>query len=213
MSPIRYTLVTDGPGDRCLHRIINWVLERIPDVAAVGFVDQYADVREFEERHHGLREKVELASKLFPCDVLFVHRDAETASRETRVDEITQAVAELAELTHVPVVPVRMTEAWLLIDERAIRQAAGNPNGHVDLKMPPLDRLESLPDPKKELRQRLLEASELGGRRRERLKRDLPGRVQRVADLMTDFGPLHGLSAFRAFESDTKRAVAEITRS
>jgi len=211
MSPVRYTLITDGPSDRCLRRIINWVLEAIPGVASVGFVDQFADVRELSERPHGRGQKAKLAVKLFPCDVLFVHRDAERASRATRVDEIIQAVQGIALLRYVPVVPVRMTEAWLLIDERAIRVAAGNPNGHVALDIPPVGRLESLPDPKETLRRLLLTASELSGRRREKLKRDLPSRVQRVADLIADFDLLRHLSAFSAFESDTARVLTEIT--
>jgi len=210
MSPMRYTLVADGSSDRCLRRIINWILEAIPRVSAVGFVEQFADVREFSERPHTLDEKVRRASELFPCEILFVHRDAESEPRSKRVDEIASAVASLAGLRHVPVVPVRMTEAWLLIDEHAIRQAAGNPNGIVDLEMPAISRLESLPNPKHELRQRLLKASELSGRRREKLKRDLPRRVQRVADLIADFDSLRALPAFSAFESDTESAVSQI---
>jgi hypothetical protein len=39
---------------------------------------------------------------------------------------------------HIPVVPVRMTEAWLLADEFAIRSAPGNPNGTQSLDLPDL---------------------------------------------------------------------------
>ncbi len=30
MNPITYTLLGDGPSDRCLTRIINWVLTGMP---------------------------------------------------------------------------------------------------------------------------------------------------------------------------------------
>ena len=48
---------------------------------------------------------------------------------------------------HVLVIPVRMTEAWLLIDELALRRAAGNPNGRNPLDLPALKDLEALPEP------------------------------------------------------------------
>lgn len=210
MNPVRYTLVTDGSSDRCLQRIINWILEKIPEVASRGFVDQFADLRILAEPPRGLKERLISACKLFPCDVLFVHRDAETETRDTRVDEITVASGVLPELWYIPIIPVRMTEAWLLIDERAIRQAAGNPNGDVDLEMPTRGRLEKLPDPKSILRELLLTASESHGRRRDKFKHELAWRIHRVADLIDDFSSLRKLPAFRAFEADTKDTMQKV---
>jgi hypothetical protein len=42
-----------------------------------------------------------------------------------------------------------MTEAWLLADESAIRCAAGNPNGRVNLNLPDLQAIEDLPTPRR----------------------------------------------------------------
>ena len=108
---------------------------------------------------------------------------------------------------HVPVVPVRMTEAWLLIEEGAIRKAAGNPNGAVALDLPPLARVEGLPDPKRQLKGFLVAASEKTGRRLDQFRRDLNLRIQRVADFIDDFSPLQQLSAFQAFEQDTRSTL------
>jgi hypothetical protein len=78
----------------------------------------------------GLAERISRALALFPADLLFVHRDADRGPTATRREEIRRAVAAtMANQMTVPVVPVRMTEAWLLIDEAAIRSAAGNPRG------------------------------------------------------------------------------------
>jgi hypothetical protein len=41
-----------------------------------------------------------------------------------------------------------MTEAWLLIDETALRTAAGAPGGRQIVNLPPSRELESLADPK-----------------------------------------------------------------
>jgi len=86
-----------------------------------------------------------------------------------------------------------MTEAWLLIDEPAIRRAADDPNGTTRLDFPPLRKLESTPDPKTVLKGCLLDASELRGRRRDQLERGLSRRVQRLAALIPDFSPLRRL--------------------
>lgn len=114
--------------------------------------------------------------------------DAERESRAVRQGEIETAVsASLNTVSYwIPVIPVRMTEAWLLIDERAIRQAADNPNGSVPLNLPSVSRLERFPDPKALLNELLIEASEKTGRRRAKFRRisELAWRRGRVADLI-----------------------------
>lgn len=108
----------------------------------------------------------------------------------------------------VRVVPVRMTEAWLLIDEKAIRKAAGNPNGHIHLDIPKLSRLENLPNPKETLRDLLLEASEHESpRRRQRFQRDIGHCVRLVADYTEDFSSLRQLAAYRVFENELRQAL------
>lgn len=66
----------------------------------------------------------------------------------------------------MPVVPVRMTEAWLLFDQLSIRAAAGNPRGVEELNLPKLDTIENIPDPKATLYKALTLASGLSTRRR-----------------------------------------------
>ena len=135
-------------------------------------------------------------------NLLFVHRDAERVDREVRRREIPWNDRVVA------VIPVRMTEAWLLVDETALRKAAGNPSGRVSLALPPPGRLESLPDPKTLLRELLAEASEATGRRRRRF--DQAAARQRLADLIEDFSPLRDSPAFGAFEAELERALIRI---
>ncbi|HLK61600.1 MAG TPA: hypothetical protein VKU00_33945 [Chthonomonadaceae bacterium] len=139
----------------------------------------------------------------FPCELMFVHRDAEREPREIRIAEIHRARAEVRELENFPVicvVPVRMQEAWLLFDEVAIRQAAGNPNGRMTLQLPRLRTVESLPDPKENLYALLREAKSLNRRRQrgEHISHD----AQRVAEFIEDFSPLRVLPAFQALETE-----------
>ena len=138
-----------------------------------------------------------------------VHRDAEKVDPDHRIREIlTAAEAVVASPEPVPVVPVRMTEAWLLYDERAIRKAAGNPHGTVPLPLPP--HPEKLPDPKHTLRELLTVASERQGRRRKEFRGTLPERIHRVADNLPGIEPLRGLAAFRRFEADLGAAVVGV---
>lgn len=152
-----------------------------------------------------LSQRIERSLELYPCDVLFVHRDAERASVATRVREVDDALRRSSNpetLPVVTVVPVRMTEAWLLIDEGALRVAAGNPRGRQPLRVPAVRELEGLANPKRVLHDLLREASGLRDRRRrlEHFNRDLGRCVHRVAEQIENFSPLRQLGAFQALE-------------
>ncbi len=211
MKWFRFTLTSDGPSDRSLMPIINWTLEQNTHLRDFTIVPQFYDPRGSVTPGRKLEDRLRSAIEHFPCDVLFVHRDAERESPEKRRQEIETAVVALANsISHwVSVIPVRMTEAWLLIDERAIRQSADNPNGIVSLELPRLSRLEHLPDPKEMLNQQIVIASEKSGRRLERLKRpaELAWRRGRVAELIENYSPLRSLDAFQAFEEHCHVAI------
>lgn len=98
----------------------------------------------------------------------------------------------------VPVIPVKMTEAWLLIDAQAIARAAGRPSAQVQL--PPVSRLEQLPDPKSLLEDLLFEAAgrPTGRRRMQFMSRVTSHRVN-VAGYVEDFSRLDDLAAYQEF--------------
>jgi hypothetical protein len=197
MTELRYTLLADGSSDDALLPILSWLLIR--QMAETAIQAQWADLRKLRGRPSGLSGRIRTSVELFPCDLLFVHRDAEREPPEHRISEIRMAV-EGADLPvpHLCVIPVRMMEAWLLFEISAIRRAAGNPNGDMPLELPALSRVEDLPDPKEVLRSLLREASGLTGRR----LKDFHVPVRRVAGLIDDFSPLRQLSAFQRLEED-----------
>lgn len=205
MSAIRYTLVANGGSDRALLWLIDWLLhEHLPQSAVRS---QWADLARLTSPPESLAERIERAVDLYPCDMVFVHRDAERVPRDERVHQIRQAVPDSGIGTSaVTIVPVRMTEAWLLFDEQAIRGAADNPNGSVPLPLPP--NPEAATDPKATLHALLKTASELSGRRLKRFR--VGRRVHRVAQLIQDFSPLRGLPAFQAFEDERQRALRSL---
>jgi len=196
MDRLDFTLLTDGRSDAVLIHPITWILREYFDFAING---TWADLRRLSNPPKDLRGRIEKALNLYPCDLLFVHRDTEGVSLDERVAEIKNAVVGLS-APQVPVVPVRMQEAWFLIDEPALRRAAGNPHGEVPLAMPAIDTLEQIPDPKRILHDLLLEASELTGRRRKKFN---PGRhARRLGELIEDYSPLRRLMAFRHAENE-----------
>ncbi|MDQ1829800.1 hypothetical protein [Massilia scottii] len=197
---IRYTLLADGTSDEVLLPIINWLIDFHCPGARI--VPSFA--RDFGKIGHGLNARVAATLANFPCDVLFVHRDAEAMPREARLDEIAEAMRGV-DMPFVPVVPVRMTEAWLLSDETAIRFAAGNASGRHLIELPPRKKWEALPDPKEVLLNALTAASGLSGRK---LGKFQPEKARALITQRTEsFAALRGLPAFDAFEKDVAQTM------
>ncbi len=206
MQRLRYTLLGDGSSDRAVIPILTWLLRRYCEV----IIPTFADLRDLPEPPKKLSERIQQSIKLYPCDLLFVHRDAEGESVGKRVEEICQAVEKSglqAPPPFVCVVPVRMLEAWLLIDEAALRRAAGNPNGSQPLSLPDVNDLEALQDPKETLYGLMRDASGLQGRRLKQFARKLPTHLQQVSVHIKDFQTLRGLDAFRQLEGEIERVA------
>lgn len=200
---LQATLVTDGTSDVVLVPILQWLMRQL---TAENFEIRWADFRGFRERPRSLAQKLTVATQEYPCQLLFVHRDAERQEPHYRYTEI--GAANLTGCHHVCVVPVKMQEAWLLHDEVALRQAADRPSGTEDLGLPPLHRHESLPNPKRVLYQALRTANGARGRRAKSFR---PARAaHRLADLVTDWTPLRTLTAFSRLEADTRIALEQL---
>lgn len=211
MNELTYTLVADGASDRCLAPIITWALTQALPLQGTRFIsDEFADYRDSTSPPKGLAQKLRRAVEDFPCDILFVHRDAEKGDPSDRRSEILDAAKEAGVESVVCIIPVRMTEAWLLFDEPAIRQAAGNPHGSTRLKLPALNRVEEVPDPKAMLETALEMASEASGRRLKQFQRDLPLLKLRVTEYIEDFSPLRSLRAFEDFEKDVREVFSRL---
>ncbi len=206
MTEFRYTLISDGSSDRTLNPILTWLLRENGMKQLIQ--PQWADLRQLSQPPKTLYDKIQMGLELYPCDLLFVHRDAENDLPESRKQEIADALSYITERPPaICIIPIRMMEAWLLFNEKAIRSAADNPNGQNKLELPPLKQTEFIHNPKAALHERLKLASGLKGRRLEKFRPH--HRVHRVAELIDDFSPLRNLRAFQALEYDIRATIEE----
>lgn len=206
MTELCCTLLTDGGFDHVLEHHLRWLLGRhlAPDIA-LNF--DWADFSYRRPQPRRLRDRISESIRLYPCDILFVHRDAERETPSTRELEIAESIPEnvTESLRHIPVIPVRMTEAWLLFDETAIRLAANNRRGRTPLPLPRLSRIEDIPDPKAILKSLLQEASGLSGQRLQRF--DAEQAKRHIVSHIEDFSPLLEVQAFARLDETIRQSL------
>jgi hypothetical protein len=210
VSELRFTLLSDGGSDRALIPILRWAL--IENAVQCSIQPSWADLRHLRKPARGLANRIAAALEYWPCDLLFIHRDAEGDEPQSRRQEIDNAVQEVfAQGRNLPravfVVPVRMLEAWFLTDLDAIREAAGNPGGSQQLEIPNVQSIETLPDPKNLLYELLRDASGLSGRRRRKMQ--VNHAVHRIGQVKSEFNALRALNAFRRMEEDLRQVIGE----
>jgi hypothetical protein len=172
-----------------------------PDFGRLGFTSCHAvpeklrRVREFGDDY----------------DLIIVHRDADGASASDRREEIAKAVAaEWPVHPHIAVVPVRMLEAWLLLDEPGIRQVAENPNGRTKLSLPKGVAAEKIVDPKKLLKDTLATASGYTGRRLAGFQKRFPHHRHKLLERLDPYGPVSQLPSWQGFMDDLKTAIRAV---
>lgn len=140
--------------------------------------------------------------------VLLVHRDTEGVDITKRQTEIADGMARCqVSWPVIPIIPIRMTEAWLLLDESAIRRVAGHPSGTMPLNLPRANKVESVPNPKASLQNALRTASGVSGRRLQKFRRDFPEHRRQLLELLDRTGAIRQLSAWEALERATESAA------
>ena len=141
---------------------------------------------------HSVDAKLKAALALEPeANLVFVHRDADARVGTARYSEIADASAACGgDRPVICVVPIQETEAWLLLDEAAIRRAVGRPRSNVKLELPSPSAVERVARPKERLQQVLERASEATGRRLERIRQDFPLQRRALLEDLPIAGPL-----------------------
>jgi len=150
-----------------------------------------------------------LAKEAGTIDLVFVHRDADGPDSEPRRDEVAKAVQRaLPKASCIAVVPVQELEAWLLLDELAIRAVVGRPHGNASLDIPAVKAIESTGRPKELLERACLLASGTSGRRRVKEKKMFSQRRRVLLERLDPAGPISSLPAWQMLERDIEEYVS-----
>jgi hypothetical protein len=204
MNDFKFTLIADGRTDDALIPILTWLLINLGINAPEPQLPILGNLRTPPKK---LQDKIAIALDLFPCNILFIHRDAESDATpiRTRTKEIRKAEKLVKKKLLPPIVcviPIKMIESWLLFNEDAIRKVIGNPNGRQDLSLPKISEIEKIVDPKGRLEEILISAS-FPSRRGKKV--NIPSNYcVRIAEEIDNFEPLRSLSAFQELEKELK---------
>lgn len=113
-------------------------------------------------------------------------------------------------MRHVALVPVQELEAWLLLEEAAIRRVAENPAGKMPLKLPSPTMVEKIARPKEKLDEAIILASELTGRRREKFVSRLSEKRAVLIRRLDPSGPVSQVPAWQRLQADLRALVADL---
>lgn len=206
---VRVLYLCEGPSDMGLR----FHIEEIAAEMGARILVTAPDLNRLPNKPgHSVADKLRAAQQLSNAgqeyDLVVIHRDSDGGPPDDRRREIAEAVAAVSPgLAHVPAIPVRMLEAWLLLNEAAIREVAGNPNGKVALKLPKPARVESAADPKALLKQAIATASEDRGRSLQKLQARFPENRARLLQMLDREGPVKQLTSWQSFTHDLREAL------
>ena len=130
---LSYVLVADGGTDRALVPIIEWAIHRLDPVVEILEA-------EFRKRTGSVRDFLDGFQT--GAMIVFVHRDGENQAPADRLREFDGVDRRDV----VPIVPIRMTEAWLLVSAAAIARAADRPEAAITV--PAVQHLDTITNPK-----------------------------------------------------------------
>lgn len=110
----------------------------------------------------------------------------------------------------VAIVPVQEMEAWLLLDESAIKRVAGRPTNPVNLHLPSALTIESVANPKEILQEAIIIASGTSGRRLERLRADFGHHRRLLLQWLPTYGPLTRVPSWLRMRADLMQALENL---
>lgn len=200
---VQFALLCEGTSDAALVAVLRRLLLEAGADSAIGEAIPLTGTirRKFEHLIAGGK----------PPQLVFVHRDSDTRDPEPRYDEIRHGAEEAGWSGPVVcVVPIQMTEAWLLTSADEIRSVAGRANGRAPLNLPNLSEIERTSDAKARLRHAYLTASETTGRRRRTAESSFSSRRTVLLDRLDINGGVSQLASFDRLRRDLATALASL---
>jgi hypothetical protein len=205
---LRFVLLAEGSSDRGLIPHLQNLCIRAGVDEVTGIWPDFDYLPEKPEKT--VEGQIRAALQLEPdVDLLFIHRDADSNDAAPRRETIRSG-AKPFRVQYVPVIPVQELEAWLLLDESAIRMVAENPRGREGLELPPPQHIETTARPKERLQAALLNACKSSGRRKKRFQKDFPRQRARLLERLDIDGPITRLSAWQQLVIDIHQTIDEM---
>jgi Domain of unknown function (DUF4276) len=205
-----FVLICEGPSDQALVSH----LQRLCLKAGADEVEGAPTDFSHLDVGKSLREKLQAAMKHEEsANLFFLHRDADARDHRPRRKEVTEAIdANEPSVPCVAVIPVQEIEAWLLLDEMAIRRVAGNPKGKFPLKLPAPSAVERLASPKEILQAKLFQAFEQTSPRRLKKFKALFNTHRRILlEELPIGGRLDKVPAWTRLREDIRGAIASMS--
>ena len=158
---------------------------------------------------HTVAAKLKACLELEPqANLVLIHRDADSRDPRPRLQEIEGAVSECGlRVQWAPVVPAQETEAWLLLDQDAIRRGVGRPSGRCALGLPDPDSVEDLSNPKKCLEEALVAAAEVTGRRLVKVRGQFSSHRRQLLTRLPVGGRLSGVPSWVRMQAAIEDAL------
>jgi hypothetical protein len=211
MLSIHFAFIGEGTSD-------DGLIPHLEDLCVALGADEVTgtaiDFQRFDKRiGNTIKEKLNAAIQLEPnANLWFVHRDADSRDPKPRYDEVSAAIVDCAfSSAWVAVIPVQETEAWLLLDETAIRTIAGRPSGRTPaLNLPNPGQVESKAKPKEFLQETLVRAAGVTGRRLRKFVADFPVHRKLLLQRLPTKGYLEDVTSWRRMRTDLKAAIDRI---
>ncbi len=207
---VHFILVGEGSSDEGLVPHIERLCIECGANEVIGVAPDFAMIP--GHKGHSVTEKLRTVVEYEPSvNLIIIHRDSDNRDPEPRRREIRKAVEEVnLRCDWVAAVPVQETEAWLLVDQDAIRMVAGRPAGKVALGLPSAGRVEELNDAKQSLKRALVTASELSGRRAERFRSHFSIKRRQLLQQLLPGGALENVPSWRRFRDELATALVSV---
>lgn len=212
MQTVVLALYAEGPTDeRFLPVVIQRTVQRIVERRGRNVVDVLEPMR--VSISPGIKEQaqriLDAARQTAGYHMLVIHADADHPTAERAFAERFQPgeiLVQKEDISHhlVPLIPVQMTEAWLLADPEALQQVIGTKMTANELSLPVhAHQVESDPSPKQTLAQVVRQAATQRRHRRTVRVRDVFAPLARTISLER----LQGVPAYQQFVEDISGAL------
>ncbi len=172
------------------------------DKTGLGFVEQVLAASRKGKNEYGIT-------------LICVHTDADDATNrtalETKIIPAKSALQETDEQEYckitVPIVPVQMTEAWMLADKELLKSELGTHKSNIDLGIH--RDPETVADPKETIRNAIRIAKDSSTKRKRGRGLDISDLYQIVGQKL-ELSKLEGMSSYQAFRKDLRDAFKRL---